>query len=169
MNNRILVVDDEKDIVQAYVDLLNPTRSGSVKHSSRKSAAVNNAEEKANVSEYEILKAYSGEEALELIQAEYKAGRRIVGGFFDVKLEGGMDGLQLIRELWKLDPDLLCTVVTAYHDRSIDDIDQLFGSQFKDQWDYLNKPFTQAEIVKKPGKLWHLGTEKNNSNKRTPN
>jgi len=149
MNNRILVVDDEKDIVQAYLDLLNPTRSSSVKHSSRKSAATTKAEEKASVAEYEILKAYSGEEALALMQSEYAAGRRVVGGFFDVKLEGGMDGLQLIRELWKLDPDLLCTVVTAYHDRSVDDIDQLFGSQFKDQWDYLNKPFTQAEIVQK--------------------
>ena len=143
------MVDDERDIVQAYVDLLNPTRSSPIKQSSRRAAPAPGEVVKSETADYEILKAYSGEEALALVQAEYAAGRRVTGGFFDVKLEGNMDGLQLIRELWKLDPDLLCTVVTAYHDRSIDDIDQLFGSKFKDQWDYLNKPFTQAEIVQK--------------------
>jgi len=146
MNNRILVVDDEKDIIQAYIDLLKPVRTGVVKQSSRTASA---GPTRPAAAEYEIIHAYSGEEALSLMKVEYAAGRRVVGGFFDVKLEGGMDGLQLIQELWKLDPDLLCTVVTAYHDRSVDDIDQLFGEKFKDQWDYLNKPFTQAEIVQK--------------------
>lgn len=145
MNNRILVVDDEKDIVQAYLDLLNPAPTASAKVSSRRAASASVAPK----ADYEILHAYSGEEALAIMKMEYASGNRIVGGFFDVKLEGGMDGLQLIKELWAIDPDLLCTVVTAYHDRSVDDIDQLFGEKFKDQWDYLNKPFTQAEIVQK--------------------
>lgn len=148
MNHRILVVDDEKDIVQAYLDLLNPTPTGATKVSSRRAASSANASS-SKAAEYEVLHAYSGEEALALMKMEYAAGNRVVGGFFDVKLEGGMDGLQLIKELWTIDPDLLCTVVTAYHDRSVDDIDQLFGEKFKDQWDYLNKPFTQAEIVQK--------------------
>ncbi|MBI3544566.1 MAG: HAMP domain-containing histidine kinase [Deltaproteobacteria bacterium] len=39
--------------------------------------------------------------------------------------------------------------VTAYQDRSVQDINQLFGPKFKDQWDYLNKPFTQGEIIQK--------------------
>lgn len=146
MNRRILVVDDEKDIVQAYLDLLNPAPTGAAKVSSRRAAA---APTTAKGDEYEILTANSGEEAIVMMKMEYAAGNRIVGGFFDVKLEGGMDGLQLIKELWAIDPDLLCTVVTAYHDRTVDDIDQLFGEKFKDQWDYLNKPFTQAEIVQK--------------------
>ncbi len=146
MNRRILVVDDEKDIVQAYLDLLNPSPTGAAKVSSRRAAAPVGASVKT---EYEILHAYSGEEALALIKMEYASGNRVVGGFFDVKLEGGMDGLSLVKELWNIDPDMLCTVVTAYQDRSIDDIDQLFGEKFKDQWDYLNKPFTQAEIVQK--------------------
>lgn len=148
MNNRILVVDDEKEIVQAYLDFLNPKTTATVKQSSR-SQATSPAAPKFSGAEYEILQANSGEEALALIKAEHAAGRRIIGGFFDVKLEGGMDGLSLIKELWKIDEDILCTVVTAYQDRSINDIDQLFGEKFKDQWDYLNKPFTQAEIVQK--------------------
>ena len=147
MNRRILVVDDEKDIVQAYLDLLSPKPTGVAKASSRRTAQASAPARAPD--DYEILHAESGEEAISLVKMEYAAGNRIVGGFFDVKLEGGMDGLQLIRELWAIDPQMLCTVVTAYHDRSVDDIDQLFGEKFKDQWDYLNKPFTKAEIVQK--------------------
>lgn len=148
LNNRILVLDDERDIVDAYSEFLAPSQPTTAKVSSRSMAAAAPAAASSG-SSYTILKASSGQEALDLVRAEHAAGRRLAGGFFDVKLDGGMDGLQVIQEIWKIDPDVLCTVVTAYQDRSIDDIDALFGSKFKDQWDYLNKPFTRAEIVQK--------------------
>src|SRR6185437_8325140 len=64
--------------------------------------------------------------------------------------------------IWKLDPGLHCTVVTAYHDRDVNDIDALFGERFKDQWDYLNKPFTQAEIVQKARQMVAAWNRKRN-------
>jgi signal transduction histidine kinase len=151
-NQRLLIVDDEKDIVQGYIDFLTPVRTAP-KRSSRSMAISGAAPGLSNdaeaAPEYEILTAYSGVDALALFKSEFEAGRRIAGGFFDVKMEGGLDGLQTVQEIWKIDPELHCTIVTAYHDRGINDIDQLFGARFKDQWDYLNKPFTQAEIVQK--------------------
>lgn len=150
MNNRVICVDDEKDIVQAYVDFLAPAPSGAAKVSSRSAApSPAGAAAAASSNSYEILKAYSGEEAIALVKSELAAGRRIAGGFFDVKMEGGIDGIQTIQELWKIDPGLNCTIVTAYQDRSVQDINQLFGPDHQDQWDYLNKPFTQGEIVQK--------------------
>ena len=98
---------------------------------------------------YRLLSAASGEEAIALVKQELAEGRRVAAGFFDVKLEGGIDGLTTIQEIKKLDPDLRCVVVTAYHDRSVDEINTLFGEAFKDHWDYLNKPFTRGEIVQK--------------------
>jgi two-component system NtrC family sensor kinase len=96
-----------------------------------------------------LLIASSGEQAVELVKAERDAGRRVAAGFFDVKLGAGMDGLQTIQAVRALDPDLYCVVVTAYHDRTVEEINRLFGESFKDRWDYLNKPFTQGEIVQK--------------------
>lgn len=147
INSRLLVVDDEKDIVQAYKDFLAPRASSAPKRSSR-TTQIEPASTSSS-SGYQILSAHSGMDAVALALSEYKAGRRIAGAFFDVKMEGAIDGLQAIQEIWKIDPDVHCTVVTAYHDRNVDDIDSLFGPRFKDQWDYLNKPFTQAEIVQK--------------------
>ncbi len=145
VNKRLIVVDDETSIVEAYIDFLVPKRTNTPKRSSRLVQGPLTSSE----SEYEILVAHSGEEALLVLRRELQAGRRIAGGFFDVKMDGGMDGLETIQQIWKLDPDVHCTVVTAYHDRNANDIDQLFGPRFKDQWDYLNKPFTQAEIIQK--------------------
>ncbi len=151
-NNRIIiVVDDEKDIVQSYLDVLTPLAENTPKRTSRGRGkeATSDIVNVVPDQPYEILRAYSGEEAIEILKKEIAAGKRVAGGFFDVKMEGGMDGIQTIQEIWKLDPDVHCTIVTAYHDRSVEDIDQLFGVRFKDQWDYLNKPFTIGEILQK--------------------
>lgn len=148
LNNRIIVVDDERDIVQSYVDLLSLEQTSPVR-SSRSTPPGIIAAPAGSGPDFVILKAYSGTEAIEVMKKEIAAGHRISGGFFDMKMEGGPDGVQTIQEMWKLDPDLHCTIVTAYHDRSVRDIDHIFGPRFKDQWDYLNKPFTSGEILQK--------------------
>ncbi len=156
-NQRLLIVDDEKDIVQAYVDFLSPEEI-TVKRSSRSANKVSSSK----TQNYQIFKAHSGAEAIAIFKSQFEKGERIAGGFFDVKMEGGIDGLQTIQELWKIDPDLHCTVVTAYHDRDVDDMDALFGERFKDQWDYLNKPFTQAEIIQKARQMIAAWNRKRN-------
>ncbi len=151
-NSTLLILDDEKDIVEAYVGFLSPKANAPARKSSRSAAAPASVGPAASVSQappYRILTAHTGEDALEIVKRELKAGTPIAGGFFDVKLEGGMDGIATLQEIWKLDPELHATIVTAYQDRNVDDMDQLFGERFKDQWDYLNKPFTQAEIIQK--------------------
>jgi CheY-like chemotaxis protein len=147
-NRTILIVDDEQETLKGYQDFLTPKEIGVVRKSSRKLYGTGPSETPA-VEKYHLLLAESGEEAIKIFESEMKQGRRIAAGFFDVKLGAGMDGLATIHALKSLDPELHCVVVTAYHDRSVDEINQLFGENFKDQWDYLNKPFTQSEIVQK--------------------
>jgi two-component system NtrC family sensor kinase len=147
-NKRIICVDDEKDIVQAYADFLAPAPSATPKRSSRGAPTATPSNNSASP-DYEILRAYSGEEAIKIVETELAAGRHIAGGFFDVKMHGGIDGIQTIQEIWKRDPEINCTIVTAYQDRSVQDINELFGERFKDQWDYLNKPFNLGEITQK--------------------
>ncbi len=148
-NNLVLVVDDEKDIVQAYVDFLSFDQQAAPQKKSSRSGSTTEKVEEPITDSYEILKAYNGEEAVALVKKEFEKGRRIAGGFFDVKMPGKLDGIQAIQEIWKIDPEVHCTIVTAYHDRSVQDIHKLFGQKFKDQWDYLNKPFTHGEILQK--------------------
>lgn len=154
-NRTIIIVDDEPETVKGYVQFLTPAEQNAVRKSSRRAfgtgptAAPGTAGAPTADESYRLLLAHSGEEALKIVEKEMKEGRRIAAGFFDVKLEGGMDGLATIHAIKSMDPDIHCVVVTAYHDRSVEEINNIFGEQFKDQWDYLNKPFTQGEIVQK--------------------
>jgi signal transduction histidine kinase len=147
-NRTILIVDDEEETLKGYQDFLTPKETVTVRKSSRKLYGTGPAEA-PRVEKYNLLLAQSGEDALKIFETELKQGRRVAAGFFDVKLAGGMDGLATIHAIKAMDPDIHCVVVTAYHDRSVDEINQLFGEEFKHQWDYLNKPFNQSEIIQK--------------------
>lgn len=151
-NKTLIIVDDEPEALRGYQDFLT-AKADSGTSSRRSSRSKDQSPEPSSPlsagESYRILTAASGEEALLVARQEYDAGRRIGAGFFDVKLGAGLDGLQTIQALQQMDPDIHVVVVTAYHDRSVEEIHKLFGERFKDQWDYLNKPFTQGEIVQK--------------------
>jgi signal transduction histidine kinase/DNA-binding NarL/FixJ family response regulator len=150
-NNTVLVVDDEPAILEAYTHYLDPPQAPTVFRSSR--SAGRPREEARIPTRYRLLRAQSGEEAVELVRREAAAGRPIAAGFFDIKMPGGMDGLETIRAVREIDPNILCAVVTAYNDRSVDDIARYFPAQRQDEWDYLNKPFTEGEIQQKARNL----------------
>jgi signal transduction histidine kinase len=146
MNKTLLIVDDEPETLKGYGEFLTPGPSTPARKSSRSTSIETAA---STQDDYNLLLAKSGEEAVALFKAEMAAGRRVAAGFFDVKLGGGMDGLATIQAIKAIDPEIFCVIVTAYHDRSVDEINELFGEDFRDHWDYLNKPFTRGEIVQK--------------------
>ena len=146
----LVIVDDERSILEAYRHYLNPEPEAQAYTSSRRRRAPSQSGEGER---YRILLAETGEEAITLVKGELASGRRVAGGFFDMKMPGGIDGLETIRRLRELDSDILCTIVTAYHDRSIDEINRCFSPGHEDEWDYLNKPFTEGEIRQKARNL----------------
>src|SRR6476620_2491470 len=119
-NLTVLIVDDEPETLRGYVDFLAPAGADTAaRRSSRTSGAQAETRAVSPTEKYRILSAPSGEKALEIVKAEMAAGRRVAAGFFDVKLEGGMDGLSTIQAIRALDKDIHCVVVTAYHDRTV--------------------------------------------------
>ena len=141
----ILVVDDEVGIREAYQYYLSPPTRPQAITSHR--LARRDSSPSGGVAR--VLVAATGEEAVELVRQEIAAGRRIQAGFFDMKMPGGIDGVETIRRVLALDPDLLCVVVTAYTDQPLDEIRALFGASRQDDWDYLNKPFNANEVIQK--------------------
>ena len=129
-NRSILIVDDEQETLKGYRDFLTPSEPQITRKSSRKLYGTGPTES-SSLEKYNLLLAESGEEALKLVETELKQGRRIAAGFFDVKLGTGMDGLATIHAIKAMDKDIHCVVVTAYHDRSVEEINQLFGEEFQ--------------------------------------
>jgi len=153
-NTRLLIVDDESEIRRGYSLALNPEVTPAL--GSSRLPQRNAAPADATRIKFEITEAEHGEQALKIFQQEFAEGRRFAAAIVDVRMPGRLDGLQFIQEAWKIDPDLLVAVATAYQDRSVDEINRLFGLRFQDQWDYLNKPFSSGEIVQKARQLISL-------------
>lgn len=150
-NRRILILDDEEEIRNGFSDILvsgriaQPTarKSSRVKKNSDNAGGDSSRKGREN---FEIFICSTGEEAVETVRVQIAKQEPIAAGFFDVRLGGGIDGIETVRRIWEIDDSLLCTIVTAYQDRDVDDIASLFNVETNDQWDYLNKPFTEGEI-----------------------
>lgn len=143
-NRTLLVVDDEASILDAYRHYLASDLDERLIRSSRLEP-----EAKVATVRYDLLLAQTGEQAIALVDAARAQGRRVAGGFFDMKLPGGMDGMETIRRVRAIDPDVLCCVVTAFQDSPIDELHHIFAGGHEDEWDYINKPFTASEIRQK--------------------
>lgn len=140
----LLLVDDEPGILSAYLRCLRVSYP-----SDGEGPASGVHEAGPDLPAQRVLVARSGEEALALVQREMEMGGRVACGYFDLKMPGGIDGLETIRRLREIDSDVLCTVVTAHVGDSLPELGSLFGAGHVDEWDYMAKPFSRAEIVQK--------------------
>jgi diguanylate cyclase (GGDEF)-like protein len=151
-NKTILFVDDEASILESYRMILEAQTRDSfddlLAAREKRQGKEQNPEGRtpyADFSDYTILLAASGEEAEEIVRRHVEKGVHISAGFFDMHMPGGIDGLETIRRVKAIDPQVLCAVVTAFTDRSIEQIAEVFENQ--DEWIYFNKPFTKGELI----------------------
>lgn len=161
-NRRILVVDDEKEIANSYAQILAPVAASTAPRSSR-SAAPAPVAPTGNKESFEITVCYNAVEALTKVRQALQNNKPFAMGFFDVRLGEGMDGIELVKEIHKLDGRMNAVFVTAYQDRNVDNISQFLGTEMADRWDYLNKPFSEGEILQKARNtvaIWNLRREK---------
>ena len=77
--------------------------------------------------------------------------RAFAMAFIDVRMPPGMDGVQTIKSIWEVDPDLQVVLCTAFSDYSFDQIIQELGSS--DQLLILKKPFDPVEVRQLAGAL----------------
>lgn len=143
----VLVVDDEQGILETYELYLAPKRDEDLVKSARRRGPHHPSS--GGDADYQLLLASTGEEAVQLVEEVVKNNGHVQVGFFDMKMPGGIDGLETMKRIREIDPWIYCVIVTAYQDRSLDEIGKVFGPEAVDQWEYLNKPFTVNEIVQK--------------------
>jgi len=160
-NRRILVVDDEPDIGQAIAQFLRPTsKDGNVTPVRRSSRSAKPTEGNvSNLPEFDVTVVTNPTEALAAVQAAQKEARPYAMGFFDVMLGADIDGIELVRQIFTIDPKMCAVFVTAYQDRSVDTIASVLGEENREKWDYMNKPFNEGEILQKARNstaLWDL-------------
>lgn len=168
-NWRVLIVEDEPAIAEAIKSIIVPSSNViPINRSSRQKPIAASLNPDPNPPEhrkdkFEVVWAKNPTEALELVRNSVADDMPFAMGFFDVLLGSEIDGIELVRQIQAIDAKMFAVFVTAYHDRTVDSINQILGQSKSDRWDYMNKPFTDGSILQKARNsvsMWNLKEEK---------
>lgn len=88
--------------------------------------------------------AYQSDEAVDMVRQSLKTYQPYALAFVDVRMPPGLDGMNTIKKIWKLDPDIQIVICTAYSDYSWDQMNKQLGN--KDNYLILKKPFEAIEV-----------------------
>jgi two-component system, sensor histidine kinase and response regulator len=119
-NRRILVIDDNRGIQECYREILRGPPVG-----------------------FTMQSAYQGVEGVELLRCALEKGEPYAVAFVDMRMPPGIDGIETIKKLWELDPDLQVVICTAHAEFSWSDLKELGSS---DRLLILKKPFDLIEV-----------------------
>lgn len=93
---------------------------------------------------YRIDDAYQGEEAVRMVTAAREDGDPYSLVFMDVRMPPGIDGIETVERIWKIDPDVGVVICTAYSDYSWDQIVLKLGQN--DNLLFIKKPFDSVSL-----------------------
>ena len=146
-SHRILLVDDNPSI---HEDIKKILRSSGDDHLATAEADLFGdtpaASKAGSLSEvnFEFQSALQGQQALAMLEEAVKNGQRFSMAFVDVRMPPGWNGIETIKRLWEVDPDLEVVICTAYSDYSWQEIVSELGCS--DRFLILKKPFEAVEV-----------------------
>lgn len=142
-NRRVLVIDDNEAIHKDIGRLL--TRRVETEDLDRVTAAMlGDVPASAQPISYAIDAAYQGEEGVAMAGRARARDLPYALAFVDMRMPPGIDGVETIRRLWKVDPDVQIIICTAFSDYSWEQTIEHLG--VTDCLLILKKPFDHIEV-----------------------
>lgn len=148
-NRKILVVDDDPHVLEAYDEILVSAGNSEADELMRMLTddfSLESDESQRTVEAakdaFELVSATSGEEAVQLFMEAQEQGEPFSTVFLDIRMPPGMDGVECSGQIRRIDPHVYIVVVSAYSDYSLDEIHTHLGHDFV----YLRKPFIPEEL-----------------------
>ena len=140
-NNRVLIVDDQKDIHDDFEEMLKPRRDASA---DELAAAFLDEEQRSFLPEFELLHAAGGEEAYATVAAGRRRRRPIAVAYIDIRMPPGIDGVEAVRRIRRIDRAVEIVMMTAYTDTPLPEIVQ--DMELLHKLLYIRKPFAREEV-----------------------
>ncbi|KTD32324.1 regulatory protein (GGDEF domain) [Legionella moravica] len=88
--------------------------------------------------------AYQGKEGVEKIKNSLKEGLHYSLAFVDIQMPPGWDGIETIKHMWDVDPDIQVVICTAYSDYTWEETVKELG--IGDNFLILKKPFDLVSV-----------------------
>jgi two-component system NtrC family sensor kinase len=157
---RILVVDDDDAVREAYREILAPPVGVDFLSVGSRLFGGGQQGSGPGASPYEMEEAKNGGQAVALVRKAMAAGKAFTVAFVDMKMPG-MNGAETAREIWALDPRIKIVIVTAFSEVTPEDIVRVVN---REDLFYLRKPFSPQEIkqfARAMVRQWTLEAERN--------
>ncbi|STX50289.1 sensory box protein, GGDEF family protein, LssE [Legionella busanensis] len=162
---RIIIIDDNPAIHQDFIKVLatsiNKTKLLELDKELFGNTSTNNIQQNP-IPLFEIETAEQGQEGVEKIKLAIKEGKPFALAFVDIRMPPGWDGLETIKHIWEIDPNVQVVICTAYSDYSWEDTVQQLG--LSDNLLILKKPFDTVAVRQLASALtrkWLLTKEAN--------
>lgn len=147
--SRILVIDDNKEIHSDFRKIFLEANSSASELNDLENdlfgAATLRSLPHCALSGIVLHSAFQGEEGVALVEQAMNAGQPYLLAFVDVRMPPGIDGIQTIKKLWRLAPDLPCVICTAFSDYNWEDVSAHLGGS--GNLYILKKPFDPIEVL----------------------
>ncbi len=153
-SKRILIIDDDQDILETYRDILSPQTAPDVLNKGRSLFDSDNRDTFGPGSvppSYDVTLACNGSRGVEEVEHALSRQQPFAVAFVDMKMPG-LDGARTSRNIWCIDPDIKIVIVTAYSEYSPAEITRIVG---RNDIFYLRKPFNPGEILQFARALTH--------------
>ena len=148
-NKKILVVDDDLQVLETYNNILVDSGDASADELMR--MLVDDFDFETEESQqaieiggdqFQLVQATSGDEALILFKQAHDRGEPFAAVFIDIVMPPGMDGIECSSRIREIDPHVYLAVVSAYSEYTMDEMSTHLGQDFL----FLRKPFTREEL-----------------------
>jgi two-component system NtrC family sensor kinase len=149
-NTTVLVIDDEEMVRDNIEEILVPRKSSPQSESVDEAASILfdtpistlQTARASNIPNFTVHKASNGMDGVEMVKKSVAAGNPYAVIFLDMRMPG-WDGMETAQQIRKYDNKAEIIFVTAFSDRSIDDIVAKAGQNVG----YHCKPYASEEIT----------------------
>ncbi len=138
---RILIIDDNTAIHQDFRKILNRAADSEWEDLE---AELFGQSHRRRQAVFDLEFASQGQEGVDKVRAAVEAGRPFAVAFVDMRMPPGWDGVETIKHLWEVQPDLQVVICTAYSDYSWSELIEALGES--DHLLILRKPFDSTEV-----------------------
>ena len=155
INHRVLVIDDNPDILEDYRKILSASQHTSAVHAARETLFETGHLNESRVC-FEMECASQGSEGLDLVRQAIQHDLPYAVVFVDMRMPPGWDGVETVERMWEVDPDLQIVICTAFSDHEWEELIPRLGR--RDQLLILRKPFDPIEVHQLANALtykWH--------------
>ena len=141
----ILIIDDTPAIHEDYRKILTPDSLESIEFDELAGELFGSDSPVEPKTKFRLDSAMQGQEGLAYVEDALRDGWRYALAFVDMRMPPGWDGVETIRRIWAVDPQLQIVVCTAYSDHSWANMAAELG--VTDRLMILKKPFDSIEVL----------------------